>query len=72
MKTFEIYKNGTVQGEVKAKNLKDAKKKVLAYYGENRFLHELQEEGNVICDHDFVPLNNDGKHKCRFCGEIEN
>jgi len=24
------------------------------------------------CDHDFIPVNNDGKHKCRFCGEIEN
>ena len=23
------------------------------------------------CYHDFIPLNNDGKHECRFCGEIE-
>ena len=28
-------------------------------------------EEYFICEHDFVPINNDGKHSCRFCGEIE-
>lgn len=23
------------------------------------------------CEHDFVPLDNDGRSKCRFCNEIE-
>lgn len=23
------------------------------------------------CEHDFVPVNNDGKAACRFCGEPE-
>lgn len=40
MKTFDIYKNGTIQGEVKAKNLKEARKMVFATYGENRDVHE--------------------------------
>lgn len=23
------------------------------------------------CEHDFIPINNDGKHRCRFCDELE-
>lgn len=68
MKTFEIFKNGTQQGTINAKNKKEAQKIVFATYGEDRDLHEVLNEE---CDHDFIPVNNDGKHKCRFCGEIE-
>jgi|688.fasta_scaffold37842_15 hypothetical protein len=42
MKTFEIYKNGTQQGEVKANSLEEAKNKVFAYYGENREVIEVE------------------------------
>lgn len=41
MKTFEIYKNGTEQGVVNAKNLKQAERIVFATYGENREVQEV-------------------------------
>ena len=37
-------------------------------------IDRLDNFTNGLCDecyHDFIPVNNDGKHKCRFCGEIE-
>lgn len=48
MKTFDIYKNGTIQGEVQAKNLKEAKKIVFATYGEDREVEEQEEEETEI------------------------
>ncbi len=36
MKTYEIFKNGTQQGEVQANNIKEARGKVFATYGEER------------------------------------
>ena len=44
MKTYEVYKNGTQQGELQAKSLKEAKKTVFATYGENREVREIEEE----------------------------
>lgn len=40
LKTYEIYKNGTQQGEVEAHSLSEAKKKVFAHYGEHREVYE--------------------------------
>jgi hypothetical protein len=33
---------------------------------------EFYDEDEELCEHDFIPVNNDGKHKCRFCNELEN
>jgi hypothetical protein len=41
LKEFEIFKNGTQQGTVMAKNLKEAKDKVFAAYGEHREVYEI-------------------------------
>ena len=41
MKTFEIFKNGTEQGVVNAKNKKEAEKIVFTTYGEDIELHEV-------------------------------
>ena len=44
-KEFEIYKNGTQQGYVKAKNLKEAERKVFAQYGKSGFkVYEVDED----------------------------
>jgi len=40
MKTFEIYRNGTIQGEIQAKNKKEAEREVFAAYGRKLELHE--------------------------------
>jgi len=44
LKTYEIFKNGTQQGEVQAKNLAEAKRKVFATYGEHRDVYEAEED----------------------------
>ena len=31
----------------------------------------LFDSNEEECDHDFIPVNNDGKHECRFCKEEE-
>jgi hypothetical protein len=33
---------------------------------------DFYDEEEELCEHDFIPVNNDGKHKCRFCNELEN
>jgi len=33
LKEFEIYRNGTQHGTVRAKNLREAKKEVFSWYG---------------------------------------
>jgi hypothetical protein len=43
--------------------------KALSYYEDE--IIKLLEDDSVVCDHDFIPINNDGKHQCRFCNEIE-
>ena len=40
LKEFEIYKNGTEQGSVFAKNKKEAEKIVFATYGEARTVYQ--------------------------------
>lgn len=42
LKEFAIMKNGTEHATVKAKNLKEAKKKVIAYYGEEMQVEEME------------------------------
>lgn len=44
LKEFEIFKNGTQQGTVWAKNKKEAENKVFATYGEHREVSEVEEE----------------------------
>jgi antirestriction protein len=44
LKTYEIFKNGTQQGEVRATSLKEAKRKVFATYGEHRDVYEAEED----------------------------
>lgn len=44
LKEFEIYKNGTQQGTVMAKNLKEAQAKVFATYGEHREVYEVEND----------------------------
>jgi uncharacterized Zn finger protein (UPF0148 family) len=36
LKEYEVYKNGTQQGTVKAKNIKEARLIVFSWYGEHR------------------------------------
>jgi len=48
MKTFEVFKNGTQQGELKAKNLKEAQDIVFATYGEKREVYEQEDEGTDL------------------------
>lgn len=31
----------------------------------------LEEEGDEICEHSFVNVNNDGKEQCRICGTFK-
>jgi hypothetical protein len=40
LKEFEVYKNGTEQGSVFAKNKKEAEKIVFATYGEARVVYQ--------------------------------
>jgi len=47
-KEFEIFKNGTQQGTVWAKNLKEAKGKVFATYGEHREVYEVEYDEYAI------------------------
>ena len=35
LKEFEVFKNGTQHATLKAKNLREAKKEVFSWYGEN-------------------------------------
>ena len=44
LKTYEIFKNGTQQGEVQATSLAEAKRKVFATYGEHRDVYEAEDE----------------------------
>jgi len=44
LKTYEILKNGTQQGEVQATSLAEAKRKVFATYGEHRDVYEAEDE----------------------------
>ena len=46
MKTFEFYRNGTVHGEIKAANLREAKKEIFATFGRELQVEE-KETSNV-------------------------
>lgn len=48
MKKFEVYKNGTQQGELEANSLKEAKNIVFATYGEERDVFEV-EDNEMVC-----------------------
>lgn len=58
MKEFEIFKNGTQQGTVKARNLKEAKKEVFATYGEHREVYErdLKEAFKAYCEDNVIKV----------------
>jgi hypothetical protein len=49
MKTYLILKNGTYQGEIEAKNIKEARGKVFSTYGEEREVYEQKIEPLVAC-----------------------
>ena len=44
LKTYLIFRNGTQHGTLKAKNLREAKKEVYAYYGGKSLQVYLDEE----------------------------
>jgi hypothetical protein len=45
---------------------------IFEHFAHISFVEEdFSSDDSVVCDHDFIPINNDGKHQCRFCNEIE-
>jgi hypothetical protein len=47
LKTYAIFRNGTQQGTLKAKNLREAKKEVSAYYGYGKNLQVYLDEEEI-------------------------
>jgi len=54
MKTFEYYRNGTMQGEIQAKNEKDAQSNLFAQFG--RYFEIQEKEFDLFENPELLPI----------------
>lgn len=71
MKTFQIYRNGTEQGTVQAKNLREAKGLVFSQYGKQLEVCEIESKRNTVRknkngDYSLIGLNKSEKESLRL------